>query len=110
VLCNGAMSSIKFIRHGVLQGSILGPLHFLLFINDLPNASRLLNFLFFADDTSILASHKSYDKLFSMVNFELDHVNNWFRANKLSLNVMKTKYILFTSRHKQILKTYTYNQ
>src|SRR6218665_1705724 len=74
VLCNGAMSPIKFIRHGVPQGSILGPLLFLLFINDLPNASRLLNFLLFADDTSILASHKSYDELFSMVNLELDHV------------------------------------
>src|SRR6218665_2381024 len=105
VLCNGAMSSIKFIRHGVPQGSILGPLLFLLFINDLPNASKLPNFLLFADDNSILASHKSYDQLFSMVNLELGYVNNWFRANKLSLNVMKSNYILFTSRHKQIPPT-----
>src|SRR6218665_2615522 len=56
-------------------------------------------------NTSILASHKSYDQLFSMVNLELGYVNNWFRANKLSLNVMKTNYILFTSRRKQIPPT-----
>src|SRR6218665_357042 len=56
-------------------------------------------------NTSILASHKSYDQLFSMVNLELGYVNNWFRANKLSLNVMKSNYILFTSRHKQIPPT-----
>jgi len=82
-MCNGAMSSSKFIRHGVPQRSIRGPLLFLVFINDLHNASRLLNFLLFADDTCILVSHKSYDKLFSMVNLELDHASNWLRANKL---------------------------
>src|SRR6218665_2611717 len=96
---------MSMVRNGVPQGSILGPLLFLLFINDLPNAPKLLSFLLFADDTSILASHKSYDQLFSMVNLELGYVNNWFRANKLSLNVMKTNYILFTSRRKQILPT-----
>ena len=110
VLCNVVLSSIKFIRHGVPQGSILGPLLFLLFINDLPNASKLLNFLLFADDTSILASHKSYDKLFQVVNLALAHVKNsyWFRANKLSLNVMKTNYMLFTSpvSKYQLLKAY----
>src|SRR6218665_2037014 len=96
---------MSMVRNGVPQGSILGPLLFLLFINDLPNAPKLLSFLLFADDTSILASHKSYDQLFSMVNLELGYVNNWFRANKLSLNVMKTNYILFTSRRKQIPPT-----
>src|SRR6218665_66970 len=96
---------MSMVRNGVPQGSILGPLLFLLFINDLPNAPKLLSFLLFADDTSILASHKSYDQLFSMVNLELGYVNNWFRANKLSLNVMKTNYILFTSRGKQISPT-----
>src|SRR6218665_1089229 len=99
------MSSIQFIIHGLLQVSILGPLLLMLFINDLPNDSRLINFLLFDDDTSILASHKSYDKLFSLVNLELDHVNNCFRANTLSLNVMKTYYILFTCRRKQIPPT-----
>jgi len=62
-------------------------------------------FLLFDDDTSILASHKSYDKLFSLVNLKLDHVNNCLRANTLSLNVMKTYYILFTCRRKQIPPT-----
>src|SRR6218665_176218 len=96
---------MSMVRNGVPQGSILGPLLFLLFINDLPNASKLLNFALFADDTSILVSHKSYDQLFSVVNLELGYVNNWCRANKLSLNVMKTNYILFTSRRKQIPPT-----
>src|SRR6218665_3692167 len=60
------MSSVKLTRHEIPQGSILGPLLFLLFITDLPNASRLLNFLLFADDTSILASHNPMNKLFSI--------------------------------------------
>ena len=102
VLCNGSLSTLRLIKHGVPQGSILGPLLFLLFINDLPNASHLLHFLLFADDTNIFVSHKSYDKLIELMNQELIHVNNWFIANKLSLNVSKTNYILFSSHRKRV--------
>jgi len=102
VLCNGSLSTIRLIKHGVPQGSILGPLLFLLFINDLPNASQLLHFLLFADDTNIFASHKSYDYLIQLMNQELVHVNNWFVANKLSLNTSKTNYILFSSHRKHV--------
>ena len=69
------------------------------FINDLPNASSLLHFLLFADDTNIFTSHKSLDKLFQLMNQELEKVHDWFRINKLSLNIKKDKLcsILFSS-------------
>jgi len=88
------------IKYGVPQGSILGPLLFLLFINDLPNTSNLLHFLLFADDTNIFASNASYEKLILLMNKELEHVNDWFKANKLSLNATKYSYILFSSHRK----------
>ena len=102
VLCNGSLSKMKLIKFGVPQGSILGPFLFLLFINDLPNASPILRFVLFADDTNIFASHKSYDILFQTMNQELKHVVDWFRVNKLSLNLNKTNYVLFCSHRKPI--------
>src|ERR1043165_3203709 len=70
-------------------GSILGPLLFVLYINDLPNASVQLNFILFADDTNVFFSHKSIQSLLSIANTELIHVAEWFKANKLSLNLGK---------------------
>ena len=82
------------ITCGVPQGSILGPLLFLIFINDLHKASSL-NSIIFADDTSLFKSHKNIHTLFDLVNQELNKINDWFQCNKLSLNITKTKYILF---------------
>ena len=102
VKCNNHLSSLNLVKHGVPQGSILGPLLFLLFVNDLPNASSALHFYLFADDTNIFASNKSYEKLVQQLNLELVHVNDWFAANKLSLNIKKTNYILFSSHRKKL--------
>jgi len=102
VICNGTLSQLRLIKYGVPQGSILGPLLFLIYINDLPNASALLQFALFADDTNIFISNKSYNDLFYLMNQELAKVTDWFYANKLSLNLNKTNYILFCSHRKKM--------
>ena len=101
-MCNGILSKVKSIRYGIPQGSNLGLLLFLLYINDLPNASSLLHFILFADDTNVFLSHKSFDRLLELVNFELIAVADWFKANRLSLNLSKTNFVLFRSHRKSV--------
>jgi len=81
---------------GVPQGSVLGPILFLIYINDLPGSSSLKSFLF-ADDATLMAAHADPSELFRMVNYELKKVTDYFRKNLLSLNTKKTKYMLFTT-------------
>ena len=85
------------IAYGVPQGSVLGPLLFLLFINDLPSVSRKLKFYLFADDTNIYYETDTPEKLIKKVNTELKYVKRWLDANKLSLNTSKTNYMIFHS-------------
>ena len=87
---------------GIPQGSILGHLLFIIYINDLPNASNLLKTFLFADDTSLFYSHKDPNQLIRVMNCELSKVSEWLKVNKLSLNVAKTNYILFRPRQKPI--------
>ena len=79
------------MKCGVPQGSILGPLLFLLYVNDLKNASSVLDPIMFADDTNLLYTHSNIQKLFSTVNEELASINQWLTSNKLSLNAKKTQ-------------------
>ena len=88
---------------GVPQGSILGPLLFIIYVNDIPNASQLLNAILFADDTSLFSSLTTFMvhnvANINQINGELDNIFNWLCANKLSLNVSKTKYMIFTNKN-----------
>ena len=98
---NGQLSSFKSILISVMQGSVLGPLLFLCFINDMFKSSELTSLLF-ADDTACLASHENIDELFEFCNTELKKLTDWFAANKISVNAKKCKYIIFHNKGKKI--------
>ena len=84
-ITNDSKSDLRNTTCGVPQGSILGPLLFLVYVNDLPSSSKILNRIMFADDTNLFYKHKSIIKLFATVNKELMNTNDWFMVNKLSL-------------------------
>ena len=100
VLYNSYKSDHKNILCGVPQGSILGPLLFILYVNDITNTSNVLEFVLFADDTTITYSHSDVISKFDMINKELQEVTNWFKANKLSVNASKTNHMLLGTNHK----------
>ncbi|XP_039260169.2 uncharacterized protein LOC120336536 isoform X1 [Styela clava] len=94
------ISGMGLIKCGVPQGSTIGPLLFLCYINDLPAASSFFSTLF-ADDTSLLKSASCASELQTSVNFDLHKVDKWLKTNKLSLNYSKTKFMLFCSKKKR---------
>jgi Reverse transcriptase (RNA-dependent DNA polymerase) len=97
---NGKLSDIESLTISILQGSILGPILFLCFINDLPNCIEMLALLF-ADDTACLLSGPELNPLILKANKELQKLSMWFRANKMAVNVSKTKYIIFKPKGKK---------
>ena len=99
-------SSTKLpISCGVPQGSILGPLLFLVYINDIKSTIDISRAILFADDTNLILTDKCVDSLISKASREIDAIFNWFNANKLSLNTEKTKYILFRSPQTRLPST-----
>ena len=98
VVVDNQASSMQFIKCGVPQCSVLGPVLFLLFINDICNMSNLVKFVLFADDTNIFCSNENIEVLQDTLNRELAQLFVWFSINKLSLNLGKTYYMLFLSR------------
>ena len=100
VIHNNEKSTLEKLTCGVPQGSILGPLLFILYVNDIVNTSSVLKFVLFADDTTILYSHEDLVSNINVVNNELKEVTNWFKANRLSVNAKKTNYMLLGARQR----------
>ena len=93
-------SSTKPISCGLPQGSILGPLSFLVYINDLCNVCKSTLPILFADDTNLFKSSQDISIIENVLNEELKNISLWLKVNKLSLNVKKTHFIVFTKRKK----------
>ena len=99
-----SQSELEIIRWGVPQGSVLGPLLFLIYINDIVNSSNIFKFILFADDTSLYYSCKNVQALESIMNQELSKISEWLSANRLSLNVGKSKLLYFTNNNRTVLQ------
>ena len=102
VTYNSYKSNYELIKCGVPQGSILWPLLFLLYINDLSSVSEACFSILFADDTNMLITERNVNEMCNQLNADLFRVQEWLHCNKLSLNVLKTHYMIFTPRNKVV--------
>ena len=84
------------------QGSVLGPLLFLLFINDIVNSCPAAKLVIFADDTSVFLSNKKFDQLLIEAESTLKQLMKWFEANRLTLNTSKSNFIIFRTSQRKI--------
>ena len=111
--CDGPFSTLINLTTGVSQGSILGPLLFIIYTNDIHEASENFHAILYADDTSLFSSLGSFnvalnetkfDKytLSESINTEFNNIQEWLNINKLSLNVNKTKYMIFHNHQRNI--------
>ena len=91
-------SDTEIMSFGVPQGSVLGPLLFILYSNDIPRPLSYCKSILFADDTTIYLNGNNLNVLYEQVNSDLKSLTDWFRANQLSVNPTKTKYILFSKK------------
>ena len=95
---NGVDSNMQPLKYGVPQGSILGPLLFIIYINDLPEISNLAKYIFFADDANILVTGQNLLDIRDKLNGVIAAIDIWVKCNGLKLNVKKTKYMVFSNK------------
>ncbi len=104
---DGSNSDMLSLTTGVPQGSIIGPLLFIIYINDIAQTSKLFDFIRYADDTTlsttleIVISNTPNLNADNILNTELKNVNDWLKLNKLSLNLNKCKYMIFHIHRKK---------
>ena len=108
ITVNGVVSDPKFIQYGVPQGSILGPLLFIIYINELPSVIQNCSIQLYADDTLLFFSCKSITRIESMLSGDLNRVISWLHSNFLSLNYSKTK-IMLIGTHQRLAKVDSFN-
>ena len=102
VSINGVESKTTTMKYGVPQGSVLGPLLFLVYINDLHKSIKYCTTRHFADDTNLLIKNKSLKQLNKHVNIDLRNLCKWLKSNKISLNASKTELLLFRHPNKKL--------
>ena len=95
---NGKISKKLKINQGVPQGSILGPLFFNVFINDLVNVSDIIKFVLYADDSNLFHCHDDVKTVEYELNIELRKISEWFHVNKLVINMDKTHFLIFSRK------------
>ena len=100
---NGFDSEYRDMKHGVPQGSVLGPFLFLTYINNLHTAIKFSTVHQFADDTNLLISNESFKTVQTQINLDLKYLVKWLNANKLSLNASITKVLIFRHQNKPIM-------
>ena len=98
---------MQTIKCEVPQGSILGTLFFIRYINDLPKASKLTELVLFADDMSIFFSHSNSSYLENVLNNELPNTDVYLRCSKLSVNIQKTNYVTFSPSQRKLSHSFS---
>ena len=99
---NDSFSGWEELLTGVPQGSVLGPLLFLIYVNDFHRSSPILNFHLFADDSNLFYADKSLVNLESTMNIQLSLIQDWLCSNKLSLNIDKSNFVIFHPAQKKL--------
>ena len=94
--CRGTHSEIKQFEYGLPQGSVLGPLLFIIYFNEIPHSITYCKTILFANDVAVYLTHMDPHMMYSHVNHDMRVVNDWFKANQLSVNPSKPKCVLFS--------------
>ena len=102
VIVGNQVSTLNEMSTGVPHGSVIGPLLFLIYINDLYKCMKYSKTCHFADDNSMIQSHSSLQILSKRINKDSSNLSNWLKANKLSLNIEKTELALFRPKKTKV--------